>query len=161
MKYSLQHCFTDKWQYNKLPVAAYSPSLGCKLHAEPTVSNMSRPVSSITRREIKTIKILLTWLLELLVPPWGLIASFFTEPSPAFVESLLSPYENFPKNCDQYSVTSWWCKQHMSIDLFTTTTLVAQKLCLVARAVQQTIDSYPNQARPCAPFLKARSLVQC
>ena len=55
------------------------------------------------------------WLLELLVPPWELIASFFTEPSPAFVDSLLSPYKNFPKNCDQYSVASWMCKQYMRL----------------------------------------------
>lgn len=52
---------------------------------------------------------ILTWLLELLVPPWGLIASFFTEPSPLLVDNLLSPYKNFVINCDQYSIASQIC----------------------------------------------------
>jgi len=55
MNYLLQHCFTDKLQYDRLPVAAYSPSLGCKLHAEPTVSNMSSSVSSLFLKSVRSI----------------------------------------------------------------------------------------------------------
>ena len=106
--------FTDKWKDGKLPVVAYSPSLGCKLHVEPTAGDMIRSVSESLGGDRYNLK-MLTWLLELLVPPWGLIASFFTEPSPAFVDNLLSPYQNLARNCDQYYIASLMCKYYMKV----------------------------------------------
>ena len=55
--------FTDKWKDGKLPVVAYSPSLGCKLHVEPTAGDMIRSVSGITGRRSIQVKNanLVTW----------------------------------------------------------------------------------------------------
>ena len=79
-----------------------------------------------------TCKKVLTWLLELLVPPWVLTASLFKEPSPAFVDTLLSPYvQEFSKKKNVISIQSHLgCTKtvHETINLFTVTTLVAQEL---------------------------------